>query len=141
MAFSLWWGGARYADSALGRDECGPGRATGWHTFPVADGRPGTGHFVGRTGQLQVLDDALDRAQAGVASLAVVSGEAGIGKTRFCREVAGRAGRRGFAVGWGACWADGGAPPLWPWQRILRDVGADATAAALDDDTGGPTVD
>src|SRR3954447_7797432 len=111
MALSLWPGRRPLRRLALRRDECGSGRATRWHTFSVADGRRVTGHFVGRLGQLQVLDDALDRAQAGAASLVVVSGEAGIGKTWFCREVAGRAGRRGFAVGWGACWARGGAPP------------------------------
>ena len=141
MAYSLWQGGARCAVSALGRDERGPGRATRWHTIAVADGRPGTGHFVGRTGQIQVLDDALDRAQAGVASLVVVSGEAGIGQdpvlsggrraggaSRVRRRMGCLLGRRRSA-------------PLWPWQRILRDLGADATAAALDDDAGGPTVD
>jgi tetratricopeptide (TPR) repeat protein len=97
--------------------------------------------FVGRTGQRQLLDDALTRARTGEGSLVVVTGEAGIGKTRFCREVAGHARRDGFAVGWGTCWSDGGAPPLWPWQEILGALGADAGVAALAGDPGGVVVD
>ena len=79
----------------------------------------GTGRFVGRIRQLQQLDEALALARSGEVSLVVVMGEAGIGKTRFCREVPARARRAGFVIGWGTCWPDGGAPALWPWQDIF----------------------
>lgn len=71
----------------------------------------------------------------------MVSGEAGIGKTRLCREVAARAEGRAFAVAWGSCWPDGGAPPLWPWQSILTTLRGDDAAALLSEDRGGATVD
>lgn len=62
----------------------------------------------------------------------VVSGEAGIGKSRLCAEVAARARRTGFTVVWGSCWLDGGAPPLWPWQSLLAERCGPSAAALLD---------
>ena len=75
----------------------------------------------------------------------LVAGEAGIGKTWLCREVARRAEQTGAIVAWGTCWPDAGAPPLWPWQAILTELGgADPGAAGralLADDSGGSIVD
>ena len=59
------------------------------------------GPFVGRSGELRVLDSARSAAQAGEAAVVVVTGEAGIGKTRLCREASARAEEAGFAVAWG----------------------------------------
>jgi len=103
-----------------------------------------TAGFVGRATELHVLADALSAAQAGDARVAVVTGEAGIGKTRLCREIAGRAGAIGFAVAWGSCWPDGGAPPLWPWGTVLdglRDPAAAASPSPTPPDPGGTEID
>jgi tetratricopeptide (TPR) repeat protein len=100
-----------------------------------------SGEYVGRRRELRLLDEALTTARNGEGRLIVVSGEAGIGKTRFCREVASHAERAGCAVAWGACWPDGGAPPLWPWQAVLADLGGEAAAALLAGDPGGPVTD
>ena len=54
----------------------------------------------------------------------MISGPAGIGKTRLAEEVALRARRRGVRVAVGRCWRDGEAPPLWPWRMVLRDLDA-----------------
>jgi DNA-binding CsgD family transcriptional regulator len=49
----------------------------------------------------------------------LVTGPAGIGKTTLVEEVAGSTA----GVVWGRAIDDEGAPPLWPWQRVLRTVG------------------
>jgi tetratricopeptide (TPR) repeat protein len=82
-----------------------------------------TGEFVGRARELALFDKALAAARGGEGRLVVVAGEAGIGKTRLCREVARRAEQAGALVAWGTCWPDAGAPPLWPWQAILTELG------------------
>ncbi|WP_433186940.1 ATP-binding protein [Actinoallomurus sp. CA-150999] len=98
-------------------------------------------HLVGRGRELRVLDDALTMARGGEGRLIVVAGDPGIGKTRLCREIASRAADTGFAVGWGTCWPEGGAPPLWPWQAVLSDLGRGAATDLLGADRGGPVVD
>src|SRR5437588_6426449 len=91
--------------------------------------------FVGRAEELRRVEAAcaeVGRLRRG--RLVSVVGEAGIGKTRFSEECAARARAAGMTVVWGRCWADGGAPPLWPWQAILVGLrGADA-ASLLDSD-------
>ena len=66
----------------------------------------------------------LAAARRGPAQIAAVTGPAGIGKTRLAEEVARRARLRGARVAIGRCWRDGEAPPFWPWQGVLRDLGA-----------------
>ena len=97
--------------------------------------------FAGRGYELGVLDECLAAARRSEGRLVHLTGEAGIGKTRFCRQVASRAGRAGMAVAWGRCWIDGGAPPLWPWRQVLTDLGDHATAGLCTQDGGGATVD
>jgi DNA-binding SARP family transcriptional activator len=60
-------------------------------------GRP----FVGREPVVQYLCQQLTRGDDGGAGLILVSGEAGVGKTRLLEELAGAASRRGSAVLWG----------------------------------------
>src|SRR5919197_514421 len=59
--------------------------------------------LVQRDDQLAILEGALMAAQRGDGGFAVVSGEAGIGKTRLASELAKEAGQLGCAVLWGAC--------------------------------------
>ena len=86
--------------------------------------------FVGRTRELEEFDAAFAAARSGAGSLIVVSGEAGIGKTRLCDEVAARARACGLTVASARCWVDGGAPPLWPWGPILAELGGGAALAS-----------
>src|SRR4051794_11981562 len=76
--------------------------------------------FVGRDRELALLAARLDDAVAGRGSLVLIAGEAGIGKSRLCGELATRAGSRGARVLTGRCWEAGGAPPFWPWIDALR---------------------
>ena len=78
------------------------------------------GRFIGREHELQRLQAALTAAIAGRGSLILVSGEAGIGKTRMCEELAVRARGRGASVIWGRCYEGEGAPAFWPWVQIVR---------------------
>jgi predicted ATPase len=80
--------------------------------------------FVGRAREFRQLMQLLGAASQGHGQVVMVSGPAGIGKTRLAEEMALRARRRGVRVAVGRCWRDGEAPPLWPWRMVLRDLGA-----------------
>ncbi|OXM64869.1 ATP-binding protein [Amycolatopsis vastitatis] len=85
--------------------------------------------FVGRAGAAADLRAWLAAAAGGTGALVLVGGPAGIGKTRLVETVTDRA-----AV-WGRCVDDPGAPPLWPWRRVLRalpEAGAEVSRALAD---------
>ena len=103
----------------------------------------------GRTRELDQLAATLDRAQNGVAAVALVTGEPGIGKTRLLEEVEVLGRERGFAVGWGRAFELGGAPTYWPWIEVLRellartrehDAAADRMVALLPELSAGAVV-
>jgi predicted ATPase len=104
------------------------------HAAVIADGPGGDvpvrSAFVGRESELSRLRTALADAAAGRGQLALLVGEAGIGKTRLANEVAGLATRQGARALWGRCWEGEGAPAFWPWVQVVR-----AYAAALAPDT------
>jgi predicted ATPase len=87
---------------------------------------PRNGPFVGRGAELAELRAGLAAAADGVGGLLLLSGPAGIGKTRTVEEVTAGAS----AVVWGRCVDDPGAPPLWPWRRIMRALPAVGAAVA-----------
>ncbi len=79
--------------------------------------------FVGRTGELDTLHDALARASAtgGEPQALLLGGEAGVGKTRLVEEFAAAAGRRGAVVALGGCVEIGGdGLPFAPFSTALR---------------------
>jgi len=88
---------------------------------------PGINTFVGREGELEALSRLLELAQAGASSIAMLVGEAGIGKTRTARELASEALRRGARVLWGRCFEDAWPRPYGLWVEALggyaRDLG------------------
>ena len=97
--------------------------------------------FVGRADELRRIDRICTAAPEGRGAVALVSGEAGIGKTRFCDETAERARRAGLTVISARCWGEGGAPPLWPWQPILAELCGDEAARLLGPGTTATTVE
>lgn len=82
----------------------------------------GVAPFVGREGERGELEAHLARAQAGHGGVVVLTGAAGIGKTRLSAETADLAAARSFEVVWATCGPPGGAPAFWPWTQVLRDV-------------------
>ncbi len=78
--------------------------------------------FVGRERELDELQGALDQARLGRGRFVLLAGESGIGKTALARVLAERAAGQGVRVVWGHCWEGGGAPPFWPWGRIVDEL-------------------
>lgn len=76
--------------------------------------------FVGRETERSLLSRALGRALAGAGSVATVTGEPGIGKTRLLEELGSEAQAGGATVVWGHAYEQQGAPPFWPWIELLR---------------------
>jgi predicted ATPase len=73
---------------------------------------PGRRVFVGRADELARLEGVVERARKGHRAVALVGGEAGIGKTRLVTELGRRAGAAGTHVLVGGCLDldDGGIP-------------------------------
>lgn len=93
---------------------------------------PAAEPFVGRAPALAEAARVLADAAAGTGGLLLIGGPAGIGKTRLCEQVTATATP---PVRWGRCVDDPGAPPLWPWRRLLGtpavppEPGADPVSA------------
>ncbi|MFN0096905.1 MAG: AAA family ATPase [Dehalococcoidia bacterium] len=77
--------------------------------------------FVGRDAESATLDQAVTSAIEGAGSVALITGEPGIGKTRLVEQASEGAQAKGARVLWGRCYEGDGAPPFWPWVQILRD--------------------
>ncbi len=75
--------------------------------------------MIGRKEELEALIRALDRADGGRGSVALIGGEAGIGKTTLAAELRSAAEARTFSALWGrtpeAAWAG----PYAPWIEAL----------------------
>jgi DNA-binding CsgD family transcriptional regulator len=91
--------------------------------------------LVGRDGELRRLLDLLDDAAEGRRPThALISGDAGVGKTRLVAELAGRATGRGFTVLSGRCAELGDSIPYLPLADALRaaTTGPSPDQAVLD---------
>ena len=84
---------------------------------PIA--RPTT-PFVGRQAERDQLREVLDEALAGRGSLVMISGDAGVGKSRLAEDLAEEASRRGFLALTGRCQDLDDPPPFMPLLEILR---------------------
>ncbi len=78
--------------------------------------------LVGRDDQLSALVGLLEQSEQHPV-FAVVTGDPGIGKSRLCAELASTATAEGVTVVVGRCSQDEGAPPLYPWTSVLRELG------------------
>ncbi|MEP6762451.1 MAG: AAA family ATPase [Sporichthyaceae bacterium] len=74
--------------------------------------------FVGRHAELVQLRAWVGEACDGAGGVALLTGPAGIGKTSLVEQVT-AAPPGDPLVAWGRAVDDPGAPPLWPWRRIL----------------------
>lgn len=80
----------------------------------------GKGEFVGRKREMAILKASVRQAIQGQGGMVLLSGEAGIGKTRTTEEVASFARRCGAWVCSARGWEGDGAPPFWPWAQVIR---------------------
>jgi predicted ATPase len=87
--------------------------------------------LVGRNADLDRLTGLLGTASAGQSVVMLVSGDAGIGKTRLATELAATARGRGFTVLPGRCAELAGAIPYLPLADALRNAGAGPSAGEL----------
>ena len=78
--------------------------------------------LLGRTEAWRRVGAVLDRAAGGVGGVALVTGEAGLGKTAFCDALLVAARRDGWAVSWAAATPTSTVPGLWPWRRLLSSL-------------------
>ena len=82
--------------------------------------RMSAGRMVGRDGELSRLLTLLDDAEAGRSVVALVSGDAGVGKSRLISEAVALAAGRGFTVLSGHCAELGDSVPYLPMADALR---------------------
>jgi predicted ATPase len=87
--------------------------------------------IVGRARQLDALGECLGQARHGVGQTVVVSGEAGIGKSRLVSELRAEAERQAFIVLQGSCFESDRALPYAPFIDLLRAFGATHPASAI----------
>ncbi|HEU5405069.1 MAG TPA: AAA family ATPase, partial [Gaiellaceae bacterium] len=76
--------------------------------------------LVGRSRELGLGREALDALRAGRGGVLVVSGDAGIGKTRLLNELRELAEREGSSWLEGRCVSYGESLPYWPFRDLLR---------------------
>ncbi|MFF0249057.1 BTAD domain-containing putative transcriptional regulator [Streptosporangium sandarakinum] len=80
--------------------------------------------FIGRETQLSALVTAAAEAAADGAGIALVTGEAGLGKSTLLEHLGRRLERDGWLVAVGRCPDVDSAPPAWAWTEALRAVAA-----------------
>lgn len=85
---------------------------------------PPTG-YVGRVAERARLDELWGQTQEGSLRLALISGEAGVGKTRLSTHLALQAHAQAATVLYGRCDEDLGVP-YQPWVQALRHLVAEA---------------
>jgi ABC-type oligopeptide transport system substrate-binding subunit/class 3 adenylate cyclase len=119
------------------------GKAEAVRAWPVAGvrvgarpqrGLPGAQtRLVGRGRELGAGREALDALRSGRGGVLVVSGEAGIGKSRLLVELQSLAERAGMRWLEGRCVSYGESLPYWPFRDLLRGdwIGAGADEAEL----------
>jgi tetratricopeptide (TPR) repeat protein len=78
--------------------------------------------FVGRENEMAGLKADFEASLAGEGQTILISGEAGVGKTRLASEFTIHARASEALVLWGRCWEAGGAPSYWPWIEVLRQT-------------------
>ena len=79
--------------------------------------------FIGRSAEFARLEDLVRRAGGGAGSLMLLSGEAGVGKTRLVREIEAFARSEGMLTLTGRCVLAEGAPPYQPLLEQVEQAG------------------
>ena len=88
---------------------------------PVQYARSGDVHIIGRDQEMAALRTAIDAALSGQASLVMLAGEPGIGKTRLAEEAGAYARLHGVQVLVGRCYEGESASPYSPFVEVIRE--------------------
>ncbi|RVW09463.1 transcriptional regulator [Prescottella agglutinans] len=99
-----------------------PGRRATATVLLPPQNQPGATTFVGRSGELSALLAAAGQVVAQGARVALVTGEAGLGKSTLLEQLGARLGQDGWLVAAGRCPDMDSAPPAWAWVEALRQV-------------------
>ena len=100
---------------------------------PVSNATPGSPALVGRQAEWETLRRTWQTAASGRAQVVLISGEAGIGKTRLAEELLAWVGRQGAAtVAVARCYASGGSLAYAPVAEWLRSTGLHANVRQLE---------
>ncbi|HEY66305.1 MAG TPA: AAA family ATPase, partial [Caldilineae bacterium] len=91
------------------------------------------GKLVGRERELAFLHECWQRAMGGQGQFVLLSGEAGVGKTRLVEEFADRLRWQGIRVLWGRCYEFERLLPYQPVVEAIRTVLPTLTSADLTD--------
>ncbi|HLJ81534.1 MAG TPA: AAA family ATPase, partial [Ktedonobacterales bacterium] len=86
--------------------------------------------LVGRAAHLEALRRLLDAANGRNGQMALISGEAGVGKSRLTAEIAAKAMTEGFFVLQGRCFEQDASSPYAPLIDLLRSQFASHTLPA-----------
>ncbi len=97
--------------------------------------------FVGREDEIEALRRHLDQTSTGLGRFVMLSGEAGVGKTRLAEEITRDAKTRGFRVWRGQCSSTEGAPPYLPIVEVLRQYVEERPDDVLMDELGEDAAD
>ncbi|MEV3924098.1 BTAD domain-containing putative transcriptional regulator [Actinomadura coerulea] len=104
-------------------------------TAPPPEPAPiGEAPFVGRQAQVSALVTAAAQAVTDGARVALVTGEAGLGKSTLLEHLGKRLEREGWLVAAGRCLEVDSAPPAWAWTEALRAVAATTAPGEFADD-------
>ncbi len=87
--------------------------------------------LVGREDSVQLIHGILDRATHGSGSIVMLSGEAGVGKSRLAEEVKGYAALKGVRTLSGSCLESESGAPYYPWIQLFQAYVAQASPQAL----------
>ncbi|HEX6450314.1 MAG TPA: BTAD domain-containing putative transcriptional regulator, partial [Trebonia sp.] len=101
---------------------------------PSPNDRPGATTFVGREGELAALMAAAGEAVADGARVALVTGEAGLGKSTLLEHLGARLEQDGWLVAAGRSPEVDSAPPAWAWVEALRKVAVSVPPGEFADD-------
>jgi predicted ATPase len=82
--------------------------------------------FVGREAERAMLRHFLNRTLSGEGRVVMISGAAGVGKTRIAQEFGIEASQKGFLVRTGGCYDRGDSVPFIPFVEILEQALAQA---------------
>jgi DNA-binding SARP family transcriptional activator len=84
-----------------------------------------TAGLVGRERESALIEATIEAAAAGSSQSLLLSGPAGIGKTRLAEELVRRTRAAGGREAWARCPEEEGSPAWWPIRQIVRALGED----------------